>query len=125
MKNRIMTKQERVPFAVEIQVKDINKSIKFYRDVLGFKVIRQKDDDHNKFAALTFNKSIYMIAEVPKLPEPRGVGVQLRFILPGNLKKYHDKIVSCGAKIHEPIQKKYYGITTFKIKDPDGFELKF
>ena len=118
-----MTKQESVPFAVEVQVANFERSLKFYRDVLGFKLIRQDFKD-GKFTAFSFNKSILMVAEVAGLKN-RGAGVQLRFILPGGLKKYHDEIISRGAKIKEPINKKYYGITVFKVDDPDGFELKF
>ena len=124
MKNKIMTKQKCIPFAVEVQVKNFERSLKFYGEVLGFKLIRQ-DFKEGKFAVFSFNKSIIMIAEIPKLPRPRGVGVQLRFILPGNLKAYHDKIVSRGAKVDRPIQKRYYGLKIFTINDPDGFELKF
>lgn len=121
----VMTKQENIPFAVEIQVKNLEKSIKFYKDVLGFFIIRQKEDNHNKFAALSFNNSILNIAEVSDLPEPRGVGIQLRFILSVKLEDYYEEIKKRGAVVSREIQERYYGLKTFSVNDPDGFEIKF
>ena len=66
-----------------------------------------------------------MIAEVPELSDPRGVGIQLRFILSKDLQDYHDEIVNRGAVISRGIEDRYYGLKTFSVVDPDGFKVKF
>ena len=120
-----MLDREYVPFAVEIQVADFYKSLAFYRDVLGFSIVRFNEKENDNFATLSFQGEVFMIAEVHGLPSPRGVGVLLRFILPGGLKEYHDKVKARGAKIEGPIETASYGLTRFFVKDPDGYLLKF
>ncbi len=121
MNNETMTTKEYVPFAVEIQVSNFSKSLEFYKDLLEFKVIRL--DKNNKFATLSFNNSIFMIKEIPNLKQ-RGIGVELRFILNKDFKKYFDELKSKRVNIIKPIETMSYGLTRFYVKDPDGFELK-
>ena len=122
MNNETMINKEFVPFAVEVQVSNFSKSLEFYIDLLEFKAVRI--DKNNKFATLSFNNSIFMIKEVPNLKQ-RGIGVQLRFILNKDFKKYFDKIKSKEVNMIKPIKTMSYGLTRFTVKDPDGFELKF
>lgn len=117
-----MTEEEYVPFGAEIHVANFERSLKFYRDVLGFRLLRI--DELAKFAALEFNEAIFMFEE-HKLEPPRGKGTILRFLLPGKLEEYHDTIKASGANISKPIEKTSYGLTRFYVTDPDGYQLKF
>ena len=121
-----MLNKELVPFAAQLFVTDFAKSTEFYRDVLGFNVIR--NHPNGMFMVLSFHDSILMINSEQGRRLGDGSGIQLRFVIHGNdedLKAYHDKIKSKGAEITQKITQRTYGITTFIVKDPNGFELKF
>jgi len=117
-----MTKEEMVPFAVEIFVSDLDKVMNYYANVLGFNIHRL--DKEGRFAALTFNDVILMIQEKPNLEELKRVGVVLRFII-NNIEDYYEKVKEKGAIIYAPIKAMDYGLTRFKVKDPEGYIIKF
>jgi len=119
-----MTKKEHVSFGVEINVSDFEKSLLFYRDTLGFEVIRIDLED-GKFAALAFYDAIFMIKKIKDLPSPRGIGVINRFLVPDNLEDYYQGLVKKGVRVIKQYKKMSYGLTRFYIADPDGFQLKF
>lgn len=119
--NEKMTEKEYVPFGTEIYVSDINASVKFYQDVLGFNLVR-RDDEHN-FASFEFNGVIFMM-EQADVPHPRGSGVLFRFIIP-DIENYFKLVQERGVKITKSLEKKFYGLTRFYVEDPDGYQLKF
>lgn len=126
IKSDKMLDKEVVPFAAQLFVTDFSKSTEFYRDVLGFNVIR--NHPNGMFMILSFYDSILMINSEPDRRLGDGSGIQLRFIIPGtdeDLKVYYDKIKSKWAEITQKITQRTYGLTTFIVKDPNGFELKF
>ncbi len=123
MPNDRMLERELVPFAVEIQVKDFNQSLSFYTNKLDFSIIRM--DKENTFGALYFYNSFFMIKEVKNLPEPRGVGVMLRFIMQHGLEEYYEKLKKRKIRIIKPLKQMSYGLKRFYIEDPDGYQLKF
>ena len=116
-----MTEKEYVPLAVEVQVSDFQRSLKFYKDILGFKLIR--NHEKAKFASFEFHGAVLMVKEVKNLPALRGVGAVLRFVIP-NVAAYFEQIRS-KAKVIKPLKRKDYGATRFYIKDPDGYQIKF
>jgi len=122
IKGNSMTKEESVPFAAEIFVSNLNECVNYYVDVLGFTVYRQ--DDKGKFAVLQFNNSIFMIQEEESLEELKRVGVLLRFIIP-DVKTYYNTVKDRGANIFEHLESTDYGLIMFKVKDPEGYIIKF
>lgn len=118
-----MSEEEYVPFGAEIHVSDFELSLKFYRDVLGFRVLRI--DEKWPFASFEFHNSIFMIDGKGTYPPPRGQGAILRFIVLDRLQTLHDEFKSRGANITKPIEKLSYGLTRFYVTDPDGYQLKF
>lgn len=118
-----MSDEEYVPFGAEIHVSDFERSLKFYRDIMGFAVLRI--DDQWSFVSFAFHDAIFMIDGKGDYPSPRGQGAILRFILPGGLEEYHNLVKSRSAMISKPIEKLSYGLTRFYVTDPDGYQLKF
>lgn len=119
--NELMTKKEYVPFGTEIYVSNIEVSVKYYRDILGFSLLRL-DNEHN-FASFEFNGAVFMMEQADIL-EPRGKGVLFRFII-SDIESYYKKVQANSAKITKPLEKKFYGLTRFYVEDPDGYLLKF
>ncbi len=116
-----MTEKEFVPFGTEIYVSDFDKSMKFYKDMLGFNLIRV--DESNRFAAFEFNGAIFMFEKKPEWVQPTK-GIVLRFTI-SNLESYYEQLKSKGVEIYKSLEVKSYGATRFYIKDPDGYQLKF
>jgi len=112
----------------EILVRDIRKSVDFYRR-LGFALLRDAGDfveltweDHRLFMA---EQSAFdgvdeiKIAAIPAFP-------------PANLRVMVPRVDDCwklanelGARIVVPIGNRYYGLRDFTIADPDGFGIRF
>jgi len=122
-----MTDEEYTPFAVEITVSDFDQSLSFYRDKLGFTVARFHRDPQYMFAALFFNGSLLMIKQDDRVPKPKNPIMQIRFMLPSveELNRYYEKLQKSGIQIYKTLDKQYYGLHRFSVKDPDGYEIKF
>lgn len=116
-----MAEKEFVPFGSEIYVSDFDASMKFYKDILGFNLIRV--DEGNHFAALEFKGAIFMFEEKPEWVQPT-MGIVLRFTI-SDLESYYEQLKSRGVEIYKTLETKSYGATRFYIKDPDGYQLKF
>lgn len=119
----------------ELSVSDINKSIHFYTNILGFKIEYQRVE--KKFAFLSLNKAQIMIEQVNeiwntgelKYPFGRGVNFQIEV----------DDINEILSLLHtekilpfiEPndnwyrVENKYWGNREFLVQDPDGYLLRF
>lgn len=121
--NLFMTEEEFVPFGAEIHVSNFERSLEFYRDVLGFKLLRV--DREWPFASFSFHTSIFMIDGRGDYPPPLGQGAILRFLIPGKLEEYYNQVKERGAVISKSIEKLSYGLTRFYVTDPDGYQLKF
>ncbi|RAS77318.1 bleomycin resistance protein [Priestia endophytica] len=115
----------------ELSVKDIQKSKKFYLDVLGFQLIYERIED--QFAFISLNGAQMMIEQcnghwqTGKLEYPYGRGINFQIeienieILLENLKKHNiplfrDLMTNC-----------YSGFTQkeFIVQDLDGYLLRF
>lgn len=114
----------------EIVVRDIQRSIKFYRE-LGFKVLRDAGD----FVELTWEDHQLYVAELSayreiasddvKLPERSKFPLaNIRIVVP-NVDDYWKLVREMGAQIVIPIADRYYGLRDFIISDPDGFGVRF
>ena len=127
IKSDKMEDVERVPFTVQVYVRNFKEILDFYCNILGFKIIRKHPNE--KLAILSFHKSILIInSESGRGKIKTNTGIQLRFLLKGNkndLKEYYKKIKSKGVKIIKPLKRRTYGLLTFHIKDPNRLELKF
>ena len=112
----------------EIVVKDIQRSIRFYR-LLGFSLLRDGGDfveltweDHHLFLAEP--SAFHEIDRVESSPVPRFPRANVRVMVP-NVDDYWRRINEMGAQIIAPIADRYYGLRDFIIPDPDGFGVRF
>src|SRR3989344_8724691 len=119
--NEQMTEKEFVPFGAEVYVSNLEQSLKFYRDQLGFKVLRIDESHH--FVSFDFNSAIFMIEEKRESVQST-TGIVLRFVV-ADVKSYYSDVVKKGISIFKPLEIKDYGATRFYVKDPDGYQIKF
>lgn len=114
-------------FTVNLLVRDVSRSVPFYRDVLGV-TVRYADED---FAALEIQGTDFMLHADhaydhhplhERLPEPgrRGTGVELRVlgIDPDALEKRARK---AGARIVQEAKDFPHGWRDVMLEDPDGY----
>jgi catechol 2,3-dioxygenase-like lactoylglutathione lyase family enzyme len=113
-------------------VSDIDRSLAFYRDVLGFEVTRRVPDDGPLlFASLQSGPiEIFLNAPGPALEEypafkDRPIGGTLtQFIEVTGIRAIHTSLAG-KVNVVMPLEKKWYGVTEFAISDPDGYLITF
>jgi lactoylglutathione lyase len=113
-------------------VSNVERSVAFYCDVLGFIVTdRVPEASPLVFAALTngpvqifLNAPGPAYAEYPGLEaQPIGASMTL-FMELENIGSAYDALKD-NVKIVMPFEKKWYGVTEFAIADPDGYVITF
>ena len=114
-------------FSVNLLVRDVKKSLAFYRDVLGASV-RYADND---FAALQLLGLDFMLhadhtydhhpsfARL-QVPGPRGTGAELR-VLGLDPDSAQRRAQAAGAKILQPPTDFPHGWRDIMLEDPDGY----
>jgi catechol 2,3-dioxygenase-like lactoylglutathione lyase family enzyme len=119
----------------ELSVSNFEKSLKFYTEILGFKIEYKRDE--SKFAMISFQGSQIMIEEVDdnwsmgrlEYPFGRGINFQIEVdkIQPifDNLKKHNYPIFIEPKKSWYRQDNQLLGSKEFLIKDPDGYLLRF
>ena len=113
-------------------VSDVERSLAFYRDVLGCSVTATVPDAAPYvFAAMQsgpveifLNAPEPAIAEYPALGgRPLG-GTLTLFIEVEGIARAYDSLKT-RVKVVMPIEKKWYGVTEFAFEDPDGYLITF
>jgi lactoylglutathione lyase len=115
-----------------ILVADVDKSVAFYRDVLGF-VVDQTVPDKSPFVfaiVKSGNVQIYLNARGPAIEEypafkgrPLG-GTLTLFIEVGDIRGSYEQLKD-RVNVVMPLEKKWYGPTEFAFLDPDGYVITF
>src|SRR5262252_1390555 len=112
----------------EIVVKDIKRSVDFYRR-LGFDLLRDGGD----FAELTWEDHRLFLAELSAFRDAHDVRLpatpsfplaNVRVMVP-NVDEYWQHVNKIGARIIIPLGNRYYGLRDFTIADLDGFGVRF
>jgi lactoylglutathione lyase len=111
---------------------DINRSLAFYRDVLGFSVtttvpeqapfvfVWLQKDDVNVF----LNDAAAVKHETPDVPMAVGQsGVALFIAMEGIQDLW--TLVKDRARVVMPLKDQWYGMTEFSVVDPDGYVITF
>lgn len=120
----------------ELDVTDINESIKFYL-TCGFKIEYERKED--KFVFLSLGEIQFMLQELSddnkweigrlEYPFGRGVNFQLEVL---DVLNIYNNLVDNGYVITFPLEENWYrqgdkllGNNEFLVKDPDGYLLRF
>ena len=118
-----------IPVAPELFVRDIDASLRFYTEDLGFTALRREP----YFAVVALGDAHVLLAlpydELPGVREwlasgPRGVGVSVRIMVDGVDVMYRRALAS-GTRVVQHIGDREYELRDFTIADPDGFFLRF
>ena len=114
---------EAVPF---LQVADMETSLRFYVDGLGFKLVRQWTPEGNiRWCWLTLGAASIMLQECRPGPVPKGKlgeGVSICFQCRDSISLYH-VFLARGRRARQPFVGN--NLWVVGITDPDGYEISF
>ncbi len=117
---------------LELFVEDIDASIDFYTNVLGFEVLREHPGD---YASLRCGGVTFGVGSISKLPEEggyfareiaslrRGLGVEIVLEI-DDVDGWYRHVSGSGHPVFEPPQGRPWGLRDFRIVDPDGYYLR-
>ena len=116
-----------------LAVKDMEKSIEFYTQILGFEnTFKMADPDGNLVHANLVWKNVHiMLGPTTWLPEEvlpyRGAGVGLYILVEeaDDIDQYYAMVKDKGINMVEDITDQFWGDRSFSLKDPDGYQLTF
>lgn len=127
------------PYVVpELDVSDLNDSLCFYIEVLGFEC--RVECPEERFAYLTRGPVHLMLEQadgpgrrfrIAPLERPFGRGINLQIKIPDVDLLYH-KILKANLAVYLPLEERWYrqndkeaGNRQFVVTDPDGYLLRF
>lgn len=110
---------------------DLEESVAFYRDVLGF-VVASKEEGVVELRSGDMTLWLHDVDAIEddayrgELQEyKRGVGANLCFQV-DDVDKYQERVVEkADAPVEQPVDEKPWGIRRFTVRDPDGYHLQF
>ena len=113
-------------------VRDVAKSLSFYRDVLGFTIKESVPAaEPYVFVMLERDGTLVFLNDIkaaeddypPARSMPQGGTAALFFVITG-VDAYHD-VVAPKATVILPLKTQFYGMREFAVTDPDGHILTF
>ena len=116
---------------LELFVADMDRAIGFYRDVLGFALLRREPD----YCSLRHGEVVLGLGPIAKLPaaggyftrprltQERGLGVEIVLEV-DDVRAAYDGVRDSGCPILGPLRDRPWGLTDFRLADPDGYYLR-
>jgi PhnB protein len=117
-----------------LHVADVDRTMAYYRDVLGFTLGHTVRDDSGRpfHGDVAWNGAILMFEPIEHLSDQArsvlGGGLILYFLddaADSDIDMYYETVQRNGATIIDEIQDQFWGDRTFTIADPDGYILSF
>ena len=129
----------RVALVPELAVRDIVRSLAFYRDLLGFVVRYERPEEG--FALVASGAAELMLDQIDRgrtfrvegapLDHPLGRGVNFEITVP-DVAPLLAAVGGAGVAPHLPPEERWYrtgdhetGVRQFAVPDPDGYLLRF
>ena len=116
---------------LELFVEDSDAAIAFYTKLLGFELVRRESG----YASVRRGSVVLGLGPISKLPEEggyftrgikerrRGLGVEIVLEV-DDVDALHESVSASGHPILEPMQRRPWGLTDFRLADPDGYYLR-
>ena len=107
-----------------IAVRDLRRSVEFYRDVLGFRVL---DINAPGWAFVVRDEAFIMVGECKDVIDPRELGDHSYFayLEVDDVDELHDFVTSKGATVIKDIRSETWGMREFGILTLDGHRIMF
>ncbi len=112
--------------AVSLTVKDLDKSLAWYHDVLGFTIERRIERDGKlrgvALKAGDVRLSINQDDGAKGWERVKGEGFSLRISTDQNVDEYANRIKAQGGILDSEPADMPWGVRLFRLKDPDGYK---
>jgi catechol 2,3-dioxygenase-like lactoylglutathione lyase family enzyme len=111
-----------------LSVTDLKRTMAFYCDRLGFRVINTFGDSEPRWCMLERDKIRLMFNQPPReemdeLPR-RAKDFQIYYFYPSDVAALHAELKSADLAVSE-LRVAIYGMKEFELRDPDGYWLWF
>ena len=112
--------REQIPL---VEIRDMGRSLAFYVDLLGFRVVSRWPDDEPVpgWAALAAGAARIMLRTGARPPRTPGGAVTLNLYVEG-IDAFRDSIAAAGVRCG-PVRSLFYGAREFSLRDPEGNEI--
>lgn len=128
--DRHVSKPEGMSLRLELFVDDMDESIEFYTEVLGFERLNGGED----YEPVQCGSVVIGLGPAAKLPKQhhfnpelqnarRGLGTEIVLEV-DDIQVMFDRVSDSGHKILTPLRERSWGATDFRIADPDGYYLR-
>ncbi len=111
---------------VELFVADVRASIAYYAEVLGFRVLRDDPSGYvsigREGVTIGLGCAEHLSDEHPakaSAGEPLGRGVEL-VVAVADIDAAYAQARASGRPVHSPLQARSWGLTDFRVLDPDA-----
>ena len=110
-----------------LTVKDLQKSLAWYRDVVGF-TVDQNHEREGKLTAVSLKAGDVRLLIVQDdgargWDRVKGEGFSLQIITDQNVDEIAKRIKDLGGTLESPPADTPWGARVFRVRDPDGFKL--
>lgn len=106
-----------------LEVNDLEESLAFYVDRLGFEPREKNPESEPPMATLRAGRLRVMLAQVPIQMVRRGRGVHFFFTVP-DVDQYYSTLLSRGLEVEPPADEGWGG-RFVTLEDPDRYRLFF
>jgi len=110
---------------VELFPGDLDASLAFY-EALGFE-LRGRKDGPPRYASIHWGGvRIGMVESEPMHPVVRSIPAGTEIVIEvDDIEVLRDNVVAKGISLAEDLQHREWGLTDFRVTDPDGYYLRF
>lgn len=111
----------------EIFPADLDASVDFYTRVLGFDLVQDQRQSESPYVFMKRGTVRIGAATWPAVADPQGrrppTGVELVLEV-ADVAAERERVVSRGWALDEDLEQRPWGLTDFRILDPDGYYLR-
>lgn len=112
--------------SASLTVKDLKKSLEWYRDVMGFAVLREHERDGKLRAVSLQAGSVRLLINqddgAKGWDRAKGEGFSLQFTTKDNVDDIANRIKARGGTLGTEPADMPWGPRVFRVQDPDGFK---
>jgi catechol 2,3-dioxygenase-like lactoylglutathione lyase family enzyme len=105
-----------------LQVRDLNESLAFYVDLLGFKIHGKFPESAPTWAGLASGNARVMLSTFARVAEPALTGEI--YMYPDDLDVAWERLKDAAPVVEEPVTREY-GMREFSVRDPNGYLITF
>ena len=125
--NRVQPESFRArEMTASLTVKDLQKSVAWYRDLLGFTVDREIERDGKLRGVALKAGAIRILLNQDDgargFDRVKGEGFSLQFITTQSVDDIANRIKSHGGSLETEPADMPWGVRAFRVRDPDGFK---